>query len=169
MQTRPQFEAQRARTATPGPTPGRQALVQVYSTGINEDFMRKTDQQSVAAGSGEHTGVHSFATQCLHNVIFLGNQLLPQAHDQTSSSQIPQEASHSSSDATGKSAEAPLNSSGGLPYPSNGHRGRLGTTREGSAAEAAEQLAMLSLDRTRASSGEQHTSKYTHIYNGIYI
>lgn len=119
-------------------------------------------QQLTAAGDEDHTRVCSFATQCLHNTIFLCEQLLPHAKDQSSSSQAPGEASHRSSDTTARSAEAPINPSVGLSYPSNGHRGRLGTTKEGSAAEAAEQLAMLSLDRSRASSGEQHMSNHTY-------
>lgn len=126
----------------------------------------------------DHARVCSFVTQCLHNVIFLCNQLLPQASDQSVSSQVP----HGSPDTTAKSVEAPgssssglPNPSGGLPCPSNGHRGRLGSTKEGSAAEAAEQLAMLSLDRSRASSGEPDMSRYVcvciyiHTYMTIHI
>ena len=104
------------------------------------------------------SGVCSFATQCLKNAIFLCDQSLPQATDTSSSSQ---EASRRSSDATAETSDALQNPSSGLPnpnsgltYPSNGHRGRLGSTKEGSAAEAAEQLAMLSLDRSRASTGK---------------
>ena len=91
--------------------------------------------------------------QCLHNAVFLCNQALTQAADSSSSTQAAEQASHHPSDSAAESANAQLNPSIGLPYPSNGHRGRFGSTREGSAAEAAEQLAMLSLDRSRASTG----------------
>ena len=128
-----------------------------------------------AAGERDHNGLCSFATQCLHNVIFLCNQSLSPAHNGSSSPQAREEAAHRALDTTDKSAEALLktsgglaNPSGGLPYPSNGHRGRLGSSREGSAAEAAEQLAMLSLDRSRASSGELHISRYIIVHTNIF-
>lgn len=139
-----------------------------------QQHVRRLDNLLFVAEERDHIGLCSFATQCLHNVIFLCNQSLPQAHNGSTSSQASEEAAHRASDTTDKSAEAALktsggflNPSGGLPYPSNGHRGRLGTSREGSAAEAAEQLAMLSLDRSRASSGE-FMSRYICVCGNIY-
>ncbi|KAL3145529.1 hypothetical protein ABBQ32_003354 [Trebouxia sp. C0010 RCD-2024] len=104
--------------------------------------------------SGEWDGMSricSFATQCLHNTIFLCDQALPQPTEPSSSHQAPIISAESSEALPNPSSALP-NPSSGPQYPSNGHRGRLGTA-EGSAAEAAEQLAMLSLDRSRASSG----------------
>lgn len=105
-------------------------------------------------GADDQSRVCDFATQCLHNAIFLCNQSLPQTMPHSSSSQPSGEALQPPSDHAAESTNSPLSPSTGLPYPNNGHRGRLGSTKEGSAAEAAEQLAMLSLDRSRASSGE---------------
>ncbi len=108
----------------------------------------------INAGFDPAGGLHhisSFAAQCLHNAIYLSDQSLLQASTHTPPSQadtLPE--SHASHDAQ--------SNPNGLLYPSNGHRGRIAASRgavgEGSAAEAAEQLAMLSLDRSRASSGK---------------
>ena len=119
-------------------------------------------QKVDAAGDFNGTSrICSFATQCLHNAIFLCNQALPQPTGRSSSHQAPATTAESS-EAFPNPSSTPPNPSGVPHYPSNGHRGRLGTA-EGSAAEAAEQLAMLSLDRSRASSGEftSHTLTLT--------
>lgn len=99
-----------------------------------------------------HPSLVKFATQCLHNCTFLCDKSLDAPTTPV------QELPHSQSRVFG-SVEAGANPSDGLPHPSNGHRdGASGPARsavgKGSAAEAAEQLAMLSLDRSRAASSK---------------
>lgn len=97
------------------------------------------------AGGVQHRSVLDFATQCLQNAIYLCEQA---AERSTSLQHTPADM---------QSLHDALSNPGGLSYPGNGHRGGIGAARggveQGSAAEAAEQLAMLSLDRSRASSG----------------
>ncbi|KAL3136627.1 hypothetical protein ABBQ38_005867 [Trebouxia sp. C0009 RCD-2024] len=115
------------------------------------DNMSSSQQHQDSGELDGTSNICSFATQCLHNTIYLCDQALPQPTDPSSSHQAPVTTAESSEARPNPNSALP-NPSGGPQYPSNGHRGRLGTA-EGSAAEAAEQLAMLSLDRSRASSG----------------
>lgn len=125
-----------------------------------------SSKQCHSDAAGEWDGMSricSFATQCLHNTIFLCDQALPQPTEPSSSHQAPIISAESSEALPNPSSALP-NPSSGPQYPSNGHRGRLGTA-EGSAAEAAEQLAMLSLDRSRASSGKLVSQTHTLMLN----
>lgn len=130
--------------------------------------MSSKQRHSDAAGELDGTSnICSFATQCLHNTIYLCDQALPQPTDPSSSHQAPVTTAESSEARPNPNSALP-NPSGGPQYPSNGHRGRLGTA-EGSAAEAAEQLAMLSLDRSRASSGELISQAHTLMLNPNFL
>lgn len=159
----------------------QQRILKVLAANVGNTQMPQNDAIKQhyldAAGNVDGTSqIHSFATQCLHNTVFLCDQALPQPTDHSSSSNhAPETGLPRPPDTTAESPEALPNPSGGLShpsstaanpsggpgYPSNGHRGRLGSTQEGSAAEAAEQLAMMSLDRSRASSGEIMLSRRT--------
>ncbi|DBA84865.1 TPA: hypothetical protein ACH3X1_005885 [Trebouxia sp. C0004] len=108
--------------------------------------------QSSPAGVPPHQCISNFATQCLHNAVFLVDQAAARCSSSRHQSKPPSDSSAGSN-----SLHDALSNPNGLPYSSNGHRGAIGAARgsveEGSAAEAAEQLAMLSLDRSRATLG----------------
>lgn len=111
-----------------------------------------THECTAGAEAAAHPSLVKFAAQCLHNCTSLCDKSLDAP---TTPAQDPP---HPQSRVFG-SVEAGANPSDGLPYPSNGHRdGASGPARsavgKGSAAEAAEQLAMLSLDRSRAASSK---------------
>ena len=132
-------------------------------------FVGNTDVQLWDnAGVPARQSISNFATQCLHNAIFLADQAA--AH---SSLSLHQSQPSSDTPAGSNSLHDALSNPNGLPYPSNGHRGAIGATRgnmeEGSAAEAAEQLAMLSLDRSRATSGTSQTTLRSWVTQRLYI
>ena len=111
-----------------------------------------THECTAGSEAAAHPSLVKCATQCLHNCTFLCDKSLDAPT--TPSEEPPQPQSR-----VFGSVEAGANPSDGLPYPSNGHRdGASGPARsavgKGSAAEAAEQLAMLSLDRSRAASSK---------------
>lgn len=120
------------------------------------------------AGVPPHQCISNFATQCLHNAIFLADQAAARCSSSQHQPQPP-----SDTPAGSNSLHNALSNPNGLPYPSNGHRGAIGATRgnveEGSAAEAAEQLAMLSLDRSRATSGTSQTTLPSCVTSGLYV
>ncbi|DBB12250.1 TPA: hypothetical protein ACH3X3_006354 [Trebouxia sp. C0006] len=118
----------------------------------SQDQNSAEHDHSTSAGVPPHQSISEFATQCLHNAIFLADQAAARCSSSQQESNPP-----ANSPAGSNSLHDALPNPNGLPYPSNGHRGAIGATRgsveEGSAAEAAEQLAMLSLDRSRATLG----------------
>ncbi|KAA6422840.1 MAG: hypothetical protein FRX49_07375 [Trebouxia sp. A1-2] len=129
------------------------ASAQLASQAQNQaEHDHNTSAESPLAGVPPHQCISNFATQCLHNAIFLADQAAARCSSSQHQPQPP-----SDTPAGSNSLHNALSNPNGLPYPSNGHRGAIGATRgnveEGSAAEAAEQLAMLSLDRSRATSG----------------
>lgn len=132
-------------------------------------FVDMTDMQLWGdAGVPPHQSISEFATQCLHNAIFLADQAAARCSSSQQESNPP-----ANSPAGSNSLHDVLPNPNGLPYPSNGHRGAIGATRgsveEGSAAEAAEQLAMLSLDRSRATLGMLQRTLRSSAKQGLYV